>query len=120
MSSTKTSKTAGEARTDDSTPSGDATPVIAVNDELPNTEAPTEAAPVSAEEIPRMSELQGIRYTGMADVKSFTAADLEAISGEPAKMDLQWSADNGFVVPTKEFSAATRDALLALADFTAE
>ena len=123
MASTRTSKTAGETKTDDGTPSGDTTPVIAVNGEAPNTDEPKAAPPASAgdetTDIPKMAEMQGIRYTGMADVKRLSFADLEAISGAEAKGDLEWSADNGFIVPAKDFNASTRDALLALPGFTA-
>jgi len=120
MASTRTSRTAGETNTDDGVPSGTVEPVIAVNGVEPDTSAPKEAAPASAEETPKMSEMQGIRYTGIADVKKLSMDDLEAMSGEAPKGDLEWSASNSFIVPTKDFNASTRDALLALPDFVAE
>lgn len=123
MATSKTSPTAGEidAEAQGDVPSGDVTPVIAVNGAEPNTDAPKEpSGEKTVEETPKMSELKGIRYVGMADVKTLTKDDLTAISGKEAKGDLVWSAENGKVVPTEEFNAATRDALLADPNFVAE
>lgn len=122
MSSTRTSKTAGETRTDDGTPSGDVTPVVAVNGTEPDTSAPADPTPQEHDgDVPKMSELTGIRYVGQADVKELTAADLESLGVENPKGDLRWSkADNGFVVPTEQFNAATRDVLLEDPNFAAE
>lgn len=118
MASTRTSKTAGETNTDDGAPSGTVAPVIAVNGASPDT---TEAAPhpseTTVEDAPRMSELAGIRYVGMADTRRISMLDLEALGVENPKQDLEWNSDNRKVVPTEQFNAATRDALLALPDF---
>jgi hypothetical protein len=93
-------------------------PVIAVNGVEPDVSDPV--GPVE-DEIPNMSDLAGIRYVGMADVKVLTTNDLVAmgVAGGPPKGDLRWDASNGFIVQTGEFNAATRDVLLANKDFVA-
>ena len=118
MASTRTSQTAGESRDNDGTPSGDVTPVVAVNGATPDvSDAVAPSGETTEENMPKMSELQGIKYVGMADVKSVTAYDLQSMGVEDPKGDLTWSADNGFIVPTSEFNAATRDKLLSNKDF---
>lgn len=125
MSSTRTSKTAGEINTEAVGPGGeaaavDATPAIAVNGVEPDTsDAKTAEVHTTNEDVPKMSELTGIKYVGVADVRSITAEDLQSLGDENPKGDLVWSAHNNFTVPTKDFSAATRDALLADPDFVA-
>ncbi len=108
MTTSKTSPTAGEtkAEAEGNVPSGTVDPVIAVND-----------AETAQDDTPNMAELDGIRYVGMADSKTISQADLVSLGVEDPKGDLVWDASNGKVVPTKEFNAATRDALLALPDF---
>jgi hypothetical protein len=118
MASTRTSQTAGEARTTDGAPSGDVTPVIAVNGSTPDTsDAQVQTGETTQEDMPKMAELQGIRYKGMADVKTITAYDLRQMGIEDAKGDLVFSKENDFTVKTSEFNAATRDALLSNKDF---
>lgn len=121
MASTRTSKTAGEINTDDGAPSSDSNPVISVNGEAPNTDAPEEASGASTDDIPKMSELTGIRYVGMADARNLSVEDLVSMGAENPKGDLSWSADlNGKLVSASEINASTRDALLADPDFVAE
>ena len=118
MANSKTSPTAGETKSTDGAPSGDVTPVIAVNGEAPNTEAPASAeVSKTADDVPAMADLTGIRYTGYADARRLTKADLESLGVENPKGDLEWNAENGHIVPTEAFNAGTRDALLALPDF---
>lgn len=118
MATSKTSPTAGEtkAAAEGDVPSGAVEPVIAVNGKEPDT---TVAAPAESEpsEVPKMAELDGIRYVGMADTKRLTKNDLVSLGVENPQSDLVWDASNGKVVPTKEFNAATRDVLLANSDF---
>lgn len=106
MATSKTSPTAGETRADaeGNVPSGDVLPTTAT-------------ATAVDEDIPKMSDIEGIRYVGMADHKTITKEDLATLGVEDAKGDLVWDASNGKVVPTKEFNAATRDALLELPGF---
>lgn len=114
MATSKSSPTAGEtkAEAEGNVPSGDVQPVIAVNGVEPDTSvAPVEEAEPA--ETPKMSDLGGIRYVGMADVKTLTKQDLESLGAEEPKGDLTWDASNSKVVPTKEFNASTRDVLLA-------
>jgi hypothetical protein len=120
MASTRTSQTAGEARDNDGAPSGDVTPVVAVNGSTPDTsDAKVPTGDTTGEtDVPTMHELAGIRYTGMADVKTITEYDLRQMGIEDPKGDLVFSAENGFTAKTSEFNAATRDALLANKDFT--
>ena len=103
MTTSKTSPTAGEtkAEAEGNAPSGT---------QLTNAET-------AQDDTPNMSDLDGIRYAGMADSKTISQADLVSLGVEDPKGDLVWDASNGKVVPTKEFNAATRDALLALPDF---
>ncbi|QGH73974.1 hypothetical protein SEA_HIDDENLEAF_23 [Microbacterium phage Hiddenleaf] len=114
MATNKTSPTAGEtkAAAEGTVPSGTVEPVIAVNGVEPDTTAPKSSIEHTEDDVPKMSDLGGIRYVGMADSKTVTKADLEALGAEDPKGDLVWNADNGKVVPTKEFNAATRDVLL--------
>lgn len=93
-------------------------PVIAVNGTAPDLSDPVGAVD---DEVPTMADLAGIRYVGMADVKTLSTNDLVAmgVAGGPPKGDLRWDASNGFVVQTGEFNAATRDVLLANKDFVA-
>ena len=106
MTTSKTSPTAGETRADaeGNVPSGDVVPTTAT-------------ATAAEEDIPKMSDIEGIRYVGMADHKTISQADLVSLGVEDPKGDLVWDASNGKAVPTKEFNAATRDTLLALPDF---
>lgn len=120
MASTRTSKTAGETNADADVPTGDATPAISVNGEAPNTDAPEAAVQASTEDVPKMSELTGIRYVGIADIRSLTTEDLESMGAENPKGDLEWSASNGKLVAASDINASTRDALLADPDFVAE
>lgn len=119
MATSKTSPTAGEtkASAEGDVPSGTVEPVIAVNGKVPDTRAPEPEIATGFEDVPKMSELSGIRYVGMADSKTIRKADLISLGAEDPKADLVWDASNEKVVPTKEFNAATRDALLALPDF---
>lgn len=95
-------------------------PPITVNGQTPNTEVPDLPTGTEPGEMPKMAELEGIRYTGMADSKTLTAADLESLGVENPKGDLVWDDHNGKVVLTGEFNAATRDVLLADPDFAAQ
>lgn len=117
MASTRTSKTAGESNTDDGVPSGDVVPSVAVNGVEPDTSETSAEAAEPTEDAPKMADLVGIRYVGMANTRKISMLDLEALGVENPKQDLEWNADNGKVVPTEEINAATRDALLALPDF---
>ena len=118
MANSKTSPTPGEVDSNDGAPSGTATPVIAVNGTEPDTsEAASPTGETTAEGAPKMSELSGIRYVGAADSRIISMEDLESLGVENPKGDLVWNGDNSKVVPTEEFNAATRDALLALPDF---
>lgn len=123
MATSKTSPTAGEtkAAAEGNVPSGDVTPVISVNGAEPDQSDPkgAEVSTVADGEVPKMSELTGIRYVGVADKKSFTTEDLQALGVEDPKEPLEWADWNGKVVETSQFNAATRDALLALPDFKA-
>lgn len=114
MATNKTSPTAGETKAEagGGVPSGVVEPVIAVNGVEPDTTAPRAAVEHTEEDIPKMADLGGIRYVGMADSKTITKDDLIALGAEDPKGDLVWDASNGKVVPTKEFNAATRDVLL--------
>jgi hypothetical protein len=111
MATSKTSPTAGETRSTDGAPSGEVVPVVEAA-----TATPDAAAEV-VEDAPRMADLSGIRYVGMANVRKITAMDLEKLGVENPKGDLEWNDSNNRVVRTEEFNAATRDALLALKDF---
>lgn len=106
MTTSKTSPTAGETKAENegNVPSGGVVPTTAT-------------ATAVEEDIPKMSDIEGIRYVGMADSKTISQADLVSLGVEDPKGDLVWDASNGKVVPTKEFNAATRDALLTLPDF---
>ncbi|AWY04480.1 hypothetical protein SEA_RACHELLA_24 [Microbacterium phage Rachella] len=119
MATNKTSPTAGEtkAASEGTVPSGTVEPVIAVNGVEPDTTDPKSGVETTEEDIPKMSDLGGIRYVGIANVKTITKADLEILGVEEPKGDLIWDASNGKVVSTKEFNAATRDVLLGLPDF---
>lgn len=118
MATSKTSPTAGETKSTDGAPSGEVVPVVAVNGVEPDTSEPTtSAAEETAEGAPKMAELVGIRYVGQANTRRISMEDLEVLGVENPKQDLEWTSDNGKVVPTEEFNAATRDALLALPDF---
>ena len=114
MATSKTSPTAGEtkAAAEGTVPSGTVEPVIAVNGVEPDTNV-ADVEGTDAAETPTMAELDGIRYVGMADVKTLTKQDLVSLGAEEPKGDLTWDAGNGKVVRTKEFNASTRDALLA-------
>ncbi|UYL85318.1 hypothetical protein SEA_HAGER_25 [Microbacterium phage Hager] len=119
MATSKTSPTAGEtkAAAEGDVPSGTVEPVIAVNGVEPDITDPKSGVETTETDVPKMSDLDGIRYVGIANVKTITKADLEILGVEDPKSDLVWDASNGKVVSTKEFNAATRDALLALPDF---
>ena len=119
MATSKTSPTAGEskAEAEGNIPSGTVEPVIAVNGVEPDVSEPKASVETTAEDTPKMSDLDGIRYVGMADSKTISKADLVSLGAEDPKGDLVWDAENGKVVPTKEFNASTRDVLLALPDF---
>ncbi|QPL15038.1 hypothetical protein SEA_HAUNTER_24 [Microbacterium phage Haunter] len=119
MATNKTSPTAGEtkAASEGTVPSGTVEPVIAVNGVEPDTTDPKSGIETTEADVPKMSDLDGIRYVGIANVKTITKADLEILGVEDPKGDLVWDGSNGKVVSTKEFNAATRDALLALPDF---
>lgn len=119
MATSKTSPTAGEtkAEAEGNVPSGTVEPVIAVNGVEPDVSDPKVGVETTQDDVPKMSDLDGIRYVGMADSKTISQADLVSLGAEDPKGDLVWDASNGKVVPTKEFNAATRDALLALPDF---
>ncbi|QLF84506.1 hypothetical protein SEA_RIE18_24 [Microbacterium phage Rie18] len=119
MATSKTSPTAGEtkAAAEGDVPSGTVEPVIAVNGVEPDTTDPKSDVETTEADVPKMSDLDGIRYVGIANVKTITKADLEILGVEDPKGDLVWDGSNGKVVSTKEFNAATRDALLALPDF---
>lgn len=118
MSSTRTSKTAGETRTDDGVPSGTVEPVIAVNGVEPDTSDPKVAEGTAEGDVPKMADLQGVRYTGFADVKLLTAQDLQSMGVDSPKGGLRWDASNGFTVGADQINAATRDVLAATKDFT--
>lgn len=124
MANTKTSKTAGETKADaeGNVPSGEVTSTIAVNGASPDTrEADTAAVETTEDDAPRMSDLHGIRYRGLADRRILTRNDLIKLGVEEPKVqeDLVWDRSNGFTVPTAQFNAETRDKLLALKDFVA-
>ncbi len=114
MATNKTSPTAGEtkAAAEGDVPSGAVEPVIAVNGVEPDTSDPKSTIEYTEDDVPTMAEIGGIRYIGMADSKTITKTDLEALGVENPKGDLVWNADNGKVVSAKEFNAATRDVLL--------
>jgi len=61
------------------------------------------------EDAPLMSEISGVYYTGRADVKILTVADLMGAGIEDAKQDLVFNSDNGWFIPVASFNAATRD-----------
>lgn len=118
MATSKTSPTAGEtkAEAEGNALSGTVDPVIAVNGIEPDI-SDHKVDEATQDDVPKMSDLDGIRYVGMADSKTISQTDLVSLGAEDPKGDLVWDASNGKVVPTKEFNAATRDALLALPDF---
>ena len=119
MPTSKTSPTAGEtkAEAEGNAPSGTVDPVIAVNGVEPDVSDHKVGVETTQDDVPKMPDLDGIRYVGMADSKTVSKADLVSLGAEDPKGDLVWDASNGKVVPTKEFNAATRDALLTLPDF---
>ncbi len=119
MATSKTSPTAGETKADaeGNVPSGTVEPVIAVNGVEPDVSDPKSGAETTGEDAPKMSDLSGIRYVGIANRKTISKADLVSLGAEDPKGDLVWDAENGKVVPTKEFNASSRDVLLALPDF---
>ena len=104
---------------------GDA-PIVTAGD--PANATPGPAGPVFGADVnekdlegrrPPMKELTGVKYSGVADRKIFTTADLEKLGAENAQTNLEWSADNGFVVPITDLNASTVDALIKLPGFTA-
>lgn len=80
------------------------------------------AATVATEpDVPKMSDLQGVRYVGTKDFKSFSAEELRSIGVEPKDNDdLAWFAGNSFFVKNDRINAATRDWLATQSDFVVE
>jgi hypothetical protein len=66
---------------------------------------------------PRIVDMTGIRYTGFADERHLSKADLATL-GANHDEDLVWYG-KGFVVPKAGLSAQTIDALNSLDEFTA-
>lgn len=121
MASTRTSQTAGEARTTDGAPSGEVEPVISVNSKVADTADPKGGeVETTAADIPKMTELNGIRYVGYADRRYLSVEDLQSLGVDEPKESLEWAAHNGKVVQTSQFNAQTRDILLGMKDFVAE
>lgn len=82
-------------------------------------EEPTDVPDAETDKRPPLTALAGIRYTGGADHRGLTVADLETLGAESPKGDLAWSASSGNVVAISEMNASTVDALLASGEFEA-
>lgn len=122
MATSRNSPTEGEMATsgENERVAEDASPLVPVNGYVPNTASAEMSETNEPTEIPKMAELKGIRYVGIADVKTLTANDLRSMGVEDPKGDLVWSDQNSKVTPTEEFNAATRDVLLSSPDFVAQ
>lgn len=110
MATTGTSPTNGETA---STSTGVATTGTA-SSEAPAVELTADEralAQALADQRPNMDELVGVRYTGHANLRSFTVKDFEGVDIK-AKGDLEFKG-NGSVVPISKVNADTLDYLLA-------
>lgn len=90
-----------------------------VSDQLP-TETwvePINPEPVAAEPEIAPKDIKGIKYLGSADIKIFSAEDLVRLGAENPKGPLEWNPRNLHIVPSSEWNASTRDAVLADSDF---
>jgi len=95
MASTRTSQTAGEAAS-----------LQGVTDSEASPDTEEDAGEV---EVPKMTDIRGVRYIGPADRRILSVEALESLGIENPKGRLEFGPENNMFVPASDFNAATRD-----------
>ena len=90
---------------------------IAASPDDSAAEAAFDAESNIQEDVPNMSDLQGVQYVGTADVKILNSEDFNRIGIEGDHAELRWSAENGHFIESKHVSAAQRDWFATQEDF---
>lgn len=116
MANSKTDPTPGETSGNAATTAVTEAPVVTASAvSTPEiASGPELGAPV---ERPPLKELEGVRYTGTADKRIFSALDFAKAGIDGIEEDLVFDRDNGFRVPKKGLSAAAVDFILTQPNF---
>lgn len=110
---------AGSSVSPDATPAAPNTSPVDTGVTLEQDQMVTVGDETENPERPPMKDLKGVRYSGVADRKIFTAEDLAKLGATNIQTGLEWNKDNGFLVSITDLNASTVDALIKLPGFTA-